>query len=117
MFIVGIQETTNMAINKKIERAYIVKDINFDDLGCAMVTLIDENYMKEFIKLPAGAKHSQTWAKGVELEKAYLKNSSKLCSDFETGPRVLARWSLERVLKLRNSILVKTPPPPKNRNE
>ena len=33
---------------------------------------------------------------------------------YDTGLRVVARWPRERVSKLRNSVLVKRPPPPKN---
>ena len=34
---------------------------------------------------------------------------------YDTGPRVVARWSRERILKLSNLVLVKRPPtPPKN---
>ena len=34
---------------------------------------------------------------------------------YDTGRRVVARWSRERILKLSNSFLVKRPPhPPKN---
>ena len=29
---------------------------------------------------------------------------------YETGPRVVARWLLERVLKLKKSVLMKRPP-------
>ena len=69
---------------KKIERAYTAKDIENDDLVCAMINnlnmkinSIDEDDMKEFIKkefikLPAGAKHAQSWAKEVELERANI---------------------------------------------
>ena len=39
--------------------------------------------MKEIIKLSVGAKPSQSWAKGLELEKSILKNTSKVCLDFE----------------------------------
>ena len=37
----GIQETTNIATNKKIKRAYTVKDIKRDDIHCAMVTKLN----------------------------------------------------------------------------
>ena len=50
---------------KKIERAYTAKDIESDDLECAMINKlnmeinsIDEEDMKELIKLPAGPKHA-----------------------------------------------------------
>ena len=50
---------------KKIERAFSAKDIESDDLECAMINKlnmeinsIDEEDMKELIKLPAGAKHA-----------------------------------------------------------
>ena len=31
---------------------------------------------------------------------------------YDTGPRVVARWSRERILKLSKSVLVKRPPTP-----
>ena len=54
-----------MSTNKKIERAHTVKDIRSNNLECAMISKlnmeinnsIDDNDMKDFIKLPAGAKH------------------------------------------------------------
>ena len=59
---------------KKIERDYTVKDIENDNLECAMINKlnmeinsIDEEDMKNIIKIPAGAKHALSWAKGVKL--------------------------------------------------
>ena len=60
----------------KIERAYTAKDIESDDLQCAMISKlnmdiysIDENDMPNRIKIPDGAKPHQSWARGAELEK------------------------------------------------
>ena len=36
---------------------------------------------------------------------------------YDTGPRVIARWSRERVSKLRISVLVKRPPPKNRKNK
>ena len=58
---------------KKNERAYTVKDIESDDLECAMINKlnmdiysIDENDMSDCIKVPVGAQLHQSWAKGAE---------------------------------------------------
>ena len=74
----------------KIERAYTVKDIESDDLECAMIRKlnmdiysIDENEMENRIVTPDGAKPHQSWAKGAELEKAFLTHSVTLASDIE----------------------------------
>ena len=48
------------------------------------------------------------------LEKKILaKNNLHVMKriPYDTGPLVVARWPLERVLKLRNSVIVKRPPP------
>ena len=52
----------------KIERAYTEKDIESDDLECAMISKlnmdiysIDENDMPNRIKIPDGAKPHQSW--------------------------------------------------------
>ena len=74
----------------KIERAYTVKDIENDDLECAMISKlnmdiysIDKNDMENRIKIPDGAKPHQSWARGAELEKAFSKHSVTLVSDIE----------------------------------
>ena len=74
----------------KIERAYTVKDIESDDLECTMIRKlnmdiysIDENEMENRIVTPDGAKPHQSWAKGAELEKAFLTHSVTLASDIE----------------------------------
>ena len=74
----------------KIERAYTVKDIESDDLECAMIRKlnmdiysIDENEMENRIVTPDGAKPHQSWAKGAELENAFLTHSVTLASDIE----------------------------------
>ena len=71
---------------KKIERAFTAKDNENHDLEFAMINKlnmeinsIDEDDMKGFIKLPAGPKHAQSWAKGVELERAFFNNSTSIC--------------------------------------
>ena len=63
---------------KKIERAFSAKDIESDDLECAMInklnmdiSSIDENDMSEYIKVPVGAQLHQSWAKGAELEETF----------------------------------------------
>ena len=73
---------------KKIERAYTVKDIESDDLECAMISKlnmdiysIDENDMSNRIKVPDGAQPHQSWAKGAELEKAFSKHSVTLSTN------------------------------------
>ena len=73
---------------KKIERAYAVKDIESNDLECAMISnlnmdifSIDENDMSDCIKIPVGAQ--QSWAKGAELEKAFSKWSVTLSAEIE----------------------------------
>ena len=60
----------------KIERAYTVKDIESDDLECAMISKlnmdiysINENEMENCIVIPDGVKPHQSWAKGAELER------------------------------------------------
>ena len=65
-----------MTTNKKIERAYIVKDIENDNLECAMISKlnmeinsIDEKDMKDFIKILAGAKHALSWARELNLRE------------------------------------------------
>ena len=74
----------------KIERAYTVKDIESDDLECTMISKlnmdiysIDENEMENRIVIPDGVKPHQSWAKGAELEKAFLTHSVTLASDIE----------------------------------
>ena len=71
---------------KIIDGAYTIKNIKSDDLECTMINelnveihVIDENDMKEFINLNAGLTPFQTWAKGLELEKVLLKNTSEQC--------------------------------------
>ena len=74
----------------KIERAYTVKDIENDDLECAMISKlnmdiysIDENDMSNRIKVPDGAQSHQSQAKGAELEKAFSKHSVTLSTEIE----------------------------------
>ena len=74
----------------KIERAYTAKDIESDDLECAMISKlnmdiysIDENDMPNCIKIPDGAKPHQSWARGAELERAFSKHSVTLSTDIE----------------------------------
>ena len=62
------------APKRKIERAYTVKDIESDDLECAMINRlnmdiysIDENDMSDGIKFPVGAKLHPSWSKGVKF--------------------------------------------------
>ena len=52
--------------------------VSINNLECVMVNKLnmeinsmDEEDMKDFIKIPAGAKHALSWAKGVELERAF----------------------------------------------
>ena len=74
----------------KIERAYAGKDIESDDLECAMINKlnidiysIDENDMSDCIKIPVGAQLHKSWAKGAELEKAFSKCSVTLSAEIE----------------------------------
>ena len=74
----------------KIERAYTVKNIESDDLECAMISKlnmdiysIDENDMSDYINIPVGAQLHQSWAKGAELEKAFSKHSVTLSAEIE----------------------------------
>ena len=44
---------------------------------------IDEEDMKDFIKIPARAKHALSWAKIYELERAFFNHSTNLCTVLE----------------------------------
>ena len=75
---------------KKIEKAYTVMYIKNDNLECAMINKlnmeinsIDEDDMKDFIKIPVEAKHTLSWANGFELERAFFNNSTNICTKME----------------------------------
>ena len=51
--------------------------------------------MKGFIKIPVGAKHSPSWAKGVVLDKAFFNHSTDLCTELEKAATEVAEGTTE----------------------
>ena len=47
------------------------------------INSIDEEELKYFIKTPAGAKNTLSWAKVSELKRAFFTNSTSLCTDMK----------------------------------
>ena len=82
-----------MANNKKkIERAYTPKDLESENLECILshqmnkdIYSIDDGDLsdKDNITVPVGAQLNQSWAKGTELERSFLKHSATLSSELE----------------------------------
>ena len=52
-------------------------------------------------------QHSPLLVEKILLAKNYLHVMKRIL--YDTGPRVVARWSRERILKLSYSVLVKRP--------
>ena len=66
------------ATKNKIVRAYTVKDIESDNLECALINQlntdiysIDDGDLREKITVQVGAQLSNSWAKGSELESSF----------------------------------------------
>ena len=74
----------------KIVRAYTVKDIESDNLECALINQlntdiysIDDGDLREKITVQVGAQLSNSWAKGSELESSFSKHSATLSTAIE----------------------------------
>ena len=74
----------------KIVRAYTVKDIESDNLECALINQlnkdiysIDDGDLRDKITVPVGAQLSNSWAKGSELESSFSKHSATLSTKIE----------------------------------
>ena len=70
--------TAATAAKNKIVRAYTAKDIESDNLECALINQlnkdiysIDDGDLRDKITVPVGAQLSNSWAKGSELESSF----------------------------------------------
>ena len=75
---------------KKIFRAYTAKDIESDNLECALINQlnkdiysIDDGDLRDKITVPVGAQLSNSLVKGSELESSFSKHSATLSSVIE----------------------------------
>ena len=78
------------ATKNKIVRAYTVKDIESENLECALINQlnkdiysIDDGDLRDKNTFQVGAQLSNSWAKGTELESSFSKHSATLSSAIE----------------------------------
>ena len=78
------------AAKNKIVRAYTAKDIESDNLECALINQlnrdiysIDDGDLSDKITIPVGANLHNSWAKGTELESSFSKHSASLSTKIE----------------------------------
>ena len=78
------------AAKNKIVRAYTAKDIESDNLECALINQlnrdiysIDDGDLSDKITIPVGANLHNSWAKGSELESSFSKHSATLSTKIE----------------------------------
>ena len=78
------------AAKNKIVRAYTAKDIESDNLECALINQlnkdiysIDDGDLRDKITVPVGAQLNNSWAKGSELESSFSKHSATLSTKIE----------------------------------
>ena len=78
------------AAKNKIVRAYTAKDIESDNLECALINQlnrdiysIDDGDLSDKITIPVGANLHNSWAKGSELESSFSKHSASLSTKIE----------------------------------
>ena len=64
--------------------------------------------MQNFIKIPVGAKHSPSWAKGVELERVFFQDSTDLCTEIEKEATDAAEGATESLTTPVNKICKET---------
>ena len=63
--------------------------------------------IKDFIKIPAGAQHALSWAKGVELERAFFNHSTDLCTALEKAVTESTEGATEALTKRLQDIVNK----------
>ena len=78
------------AAKNKIFRAYTAKDIESDNLECALINQLNKDIYSindgdlcDKITVPVGAQLNNSWAKGSELESSFSKHSATLSTKIE----------------------------------